>query len=96
MIADGVQIGFQGPGTLGGRFGSGELMKVMGGVREIGTDGDGRLTVAKAPIGSDDCRKGCDRRESVVLRVFLAAEAENGRGHAQGVHGGRIHSRSFA
>ncbi len=71
-------------------------MEVMGRVREIGADGDGRLAVANPPIGSHDCREGRDRGDRVVERVSLAAEAENGRRHAQGVDGRHIHSRSLA
>jgi hypothetical protein len=54
---------------------------------DIGTDRDGRCTFANSPIGSHDRRKGRDGGHRIIDGVLLAAEAENGRGHSQGIHG---------
>ena len=45
VIADRVQVGFQGAGALRRRFGAGQLMEVVGGVREIGAHGNRRLAL---------------------------------------------------
>jgi hypothetical protein len=92
VIADRVQVGFEGTGTLRRWFRAGQLMEIVGRVREIGTDGNGRLTIAKPPICSHDRWEGGDRGKSVVPRVFLTTQAENGRSHAQGIHGRRLHN----
>ncbi len=96
VIANGVQIGFERPGPLGRWFGAGQLMQVMGRVREIGADRDGRLTVAKPPVDAHGRREGSDGGKSVVERVFLAAEAQKRGRHPQGVHGRRLRGRSLA
>src|SRR5207247_10298450 len=71
-------------------------MEIMCRVREIGSYGDSRFAAAKAPVGPNDRRERRNRRHRIVQWVLLAAEAENGRGHSQGIHGRCLRGRSFA
>ena len=71
-------------------------MEVVGRVREIGADRDGRLAVANPPIGPHDGRERRNRGHRIVQRVLLAAEAENRRSHAQGIHRRGLGERRFA
>jgi hypothetical protein len=50
-------------------------MEVVRGVREIGSYGDGFLTVKEAPIRTHNRREGRDGSNGLLKRVFLPADA---------------------
>ena len=80
----------------GSGFGAGELVEVVGGVWEIGADGDGLIAAAQTPVCSDNRGEGGDSGQRILFRILGAAETQNGRGHAEGIHGRSVRGGSVA
>jgi len=87
VVADSVEVSFEGAGVGGTGFIAGELIKVVGGVGEISAGREWFAVLEKARVSTDNGGEGGDGGERVIERVGGVGQAEDRRGHSQCVHG---------